>query len=52
MQIENGKKIILQSVSKYVKIRSNWQGIFYKYQSGDVIKITNKDGFVSYRIVK
>ncbi len=24
---------------------------FFKYQSGDVIKITNKDGFVSYRLL-
>ncbi len=37
-------------LSKYVK--SDPIARFFKYQSGDVIKITNKDGFVSYRIVK
>ncbi len=49
-KIENGKKIILQSFPSMSK--SDPIARFFKYQSGDVIKITNKDGFVSYRIVK
>lgn len=49
-KIENGKKIILKSFPSMSK--SDPIARFFKYQSGDVIKITNKDGFVSYRIVK
>ncbi len=41
-KIENGKKIILQSFPSMSK--SDPIARFFKYQSGDVIKITNKDG--------
>ncbi len=45
-----GKKLYSQSFPSMSK--SDPIARFFKYQSGDVIKITNKDGFVSYRIVK
>ncbi len=50
MQNRKWEKNILQSFPSMSK--SDPIARFFKYQSGDVIKITNKDGFVSYRIVK
>ncbi len=44
-----GKKIILQSFPSMSK--SDPIARFFKYQSGDVIKITNKDGLYHIRLL-